>query len=396
MAVPSKRLVEDLRGLTQLAITATTNTTDLVENMHHTIVLAHLPVGESRASRTEGITGLVYDSVRGVTKFVGSTLDVAMKVMVPFLADHQPESKMRDSFLSVINGVYGDRLSESGNSLALEMALFCNNEQLNCSRLNSTTIDALQRAGEAFPTKLMVFVHGLCMGRHGWEKDDINLSSDMAASLDFVPLYVNYNTGESIASNGAALAAQLQALVDGWPAPVTDLKIIGHSMGGLVVRSACHYGEKSSQSWLGVTKTLASIGTPHHGAPLEKGGKILDDMLALSPYALPFTRLSKIRSTGIENLRHGSVSDGDREFVQIPHSIEYFAIAGVLNKQANALAENTLGDGLVPLDSALGQSKDENRVLAIGDQNKRVLYDMGHNEMLCHPDVFAQLQKWLE
>jgi hypothetical protein len=59
------------------------------------------------------------------------------------------------------------------------------------------------------------------------------------------------------------------------------------------------------------------------------------------------------------------------------------------------LAERLVGDGLVPLDSALGRHSDSARTLALSKERQWVGYGMGHLELLSRPEVYAQLSKWL-
>jgi hypothetical protein len=117
--------------------------------------------------------------------------------------------------------------------------------------------------------------------------------------------------------------------------------------------------------------------------------------MQLSPYAIPFTRLTKIRSQGIENLRHGEIIAPGDKFVPLPIGVEYFALAATLNKQEKFTTEKFLGDGLVTPDSAFGQGKDSTCTLLIPDQNKWLGYELGHNEMLTNAGVFEQLGTWL-
>ena len=100
-------------------------------------------------------------------------------------------------------------------------------------------------------------------------------------------------------ATGRELAEQLEQLVNEWPQPIDDIVLLGHSMGGLIARSACHYGLIEKRDWLGRVSTLITLGTPHHGAPLERIGNKVDHLLAISPYSVPFTRLGKLRSAGI-------------------------------------------------------------------------------------------------
>ena len=385
MDKPKKQTIAYLKGLTKLVIQATKGTTDLVETMHSTIERAHLPLGESRAATTSGITGLVYKSIRGGTQLVGTSLDYAMQTVIPLLNDELVPSRKKDVFLSIINGVYGDRLLLTENELALGMQFFHQNQAID-SQLSSNL--------KSPSTKIMLFIHGLCMSHHCWESGGENLSSKMAETLGYTPVYLDYNTGRCIADNGLELAIQLEKLVDIWPVNVSNITIVGHSMGGLVARSASYYGEKNNCRWLHINKTLVSIGTPHAGAPLEKVASALENLMQLSPYAIPFVRLTKIRSQGIENLRYGEITTSDK-FVPLPIDVEYFALAATLNKQQKFTTEKFIGDGLVTPDSAFGQGQDSSSTLLIPAENKRLIYELGHNEMLTDAGVFKQLETWL-
>jgi len=184
--------------------------------------------------------------------------------------------------------------------------------------------------------------------------------------------------------------------VKSWPQPITEIAIIGHSMGGLVARSACHHGRLADLDWMRHLNKLVFIGTPHHGAPLERGGNWLDYALDLSPYAAPFTRIGKKRSAGITGLRHGSVTEEQMEFVPLPADVECYAMAATLAKKRTRLSERLTGDGLVPLHSALGKSKSPARDLLIPENRQWVANETGHNELLGHAGVYTQLREWFE
>ncbi len=157
--------------------------------------------------------------------------------------------------------------------------------------------------------KVLLFVHGLCLNDGHWTRDGINHGEALAIELGYTPLYLRYNTGLPIAANGRELAAMLETLLHDWPCPVSELAIVGHSMGGLVARSACHHGGQAGHDWMAYLNQLVFIGTPHQGAPLERGGNWLDYAMDLSPYTTPFTRFARKRSAGITDLRHGNITD---------------------------------------------------------------------------------------
>lgn len=253
------------------------------------------------------------------------------------------------------------------------------------------------RHGEAMPanSKLLVLVHGLCMNDRHWNRDGHDHGAALAEELGYLPLYLRYNSGLPISSNGQAFAELLETLISNWTLPLEELAIMGHSMGGLVARSACHHGRVAGHAWLKRLGKLVFLGTPHHGAPLERGGHGLEIVMGLSPYSTPLKRLSGARSAGITDLRRGTVSVGQHD-VPLPSGVKCFALAAVRAAERSTLSERLVGDGLVPLDSALGQHRDTARKLAIPANHQWVRYRMGHCDLLSSPDAYAQIRGWLQ
>jgi pimeloyl-ACP methyl ester carboxylesterase len=294
----------------------------------------------------------------------------------------------RDAWVSAINGVYGDHLERTGNPLAIEMSCRHDDARVDPQRPAETLADATGR--------LLVIVHGLCLNERHWTRDGDNRIEAVAVDHGYTPLYLRYNSGRSIATNGRQFADLLETLLCHWPQTVQEVAIVGHSMGGLVARSAVHHGSAARHEWRRSLRRLVFIGTPHHGAPLERGGHRLDYVMELSPYVAPFTRLGKSRSAGITGLRYGSITADEQEFVPLPQHVECYALAATLGKRCGRVAERLVGDGLVPLDSALGRHKDAARTLALPEDRQWVGYEMGHLELLGRPEVYAQLRKWLK
>ncbi len=392
MGIINRGHLSDLRGVTRLAVDATLGITDLVEKLHHTIQLAHSPVGASRASNTGGLTGFVYRSIRGTTRLLGRGIDAGIAPLTELLPE-AASNVSRDALVSAVNGVYGDHLAQTGNPLAIEMSLRYQGQSLGIEQ--PAAVPSI--IGNAASTgKVMLFIHGLCLNDGHWTRDGCNRAEALATDLGYTPLYLRYNTGLPIANNGRDLSGILENILRDWPVPVKDLTIVGHSMGGLVARSACHHGNMSGHDWLQFLRSLVSIGTPHLGAPLERGSNWLDAAMELSPYLAPFTGIAKTRSAGINDLQHGSITVADQDFVALPLGVEYYAMAAILGKKRSRLAERLVGDGLVPLDSALGKSKDPGRTLAIPDNRQWVGFETGHLELLGCPGVYTQLRDWLE
>ncbi len=394
-----------LRGAAKLATEATTGLTDLVEAVHSRI--ASVPGLPGPADgRTRGITGLVYKTIRGVTRAVGGSVDTLLGALAPMLATRpgaEPglPSPEREAVLAALNGVLGDHLAKTANPLAIRMALRSGGRALPLQREALAT--ALPQAGD----KLLVLIHGLCMNDLQWRRGGHDHGEALAASLGFTCVYLHYNTGLHVSTNGRALAGQLEQLLDQWPHPLARFAIVAHSMGGLLARSALHYGRAAGHHWPDRLDDLACLGTPHHGAPLERAGQGVDMLLSATPYAGPFGRLAKLRSAGITDLRHGNLIDEDwvggdrfdsatdrRKAVPLPAGPRCHAIAGTIAQQGD-LKDKLLGDGLVPVASALGKHRLARRTLKFLPEDQRIFEQTNHMQLLSSPAVGEQLRDWL-
>jgi pimeloyl-ACP methyl ester carboxylesterase len=390
--------IDDLRGASRLAIDATRGVTGLVEAMHTTIASGPAIFGRPLAASAQLANRLVYNSIRGVTQLVGSSLDLVLASLAPLLGRTTPGPD-REAMLAVVNGLIGDHLSESGNPLALAMQLRHRGEPL------ALAPHALCRALPHASSKLLVLIHGLCMTDRQWTRRGHDHGAALARDLGYTPIYALYNTGLHISINGRALAAQLEELAAGWPVPLDEIVVIGHSMGGLVASSACYAGDDAGHGWRSRLRSLITLGSPHHGAPLERGGHGIDRALGISPYVAPFRRLGRIRSAGITDLRFGNVLDehwrghdrfahrGDpRRSLALPAGVACYAIAGTL---ANAAAERLPGDGLVPVASALGVHPDPALTLGFPEAHCRIALGTAHRDLLAAPSVHDTLRTWL-
>ena len=398
-----------LRGAARLATEATTGLTDLVEAVHSRI--ASVPGLPGPADgRTRGITGLVYKTIRGVTRAVGGSVDTLLGVLSPMLAPRPGDepaglpSPEREALLAALNGVLGDHLARTANPLAIRMALRHAGRALPLQR--EALAAALPEAGG----RPLVLIHGLCMNDLQWRRSNgHDHGAALAAALGFTPVYLHYDSGLHVSTNGRALAGQLEQLLAQWPHPIERFAIVGHSMGGLVARSALHYGRAAGHHWPDRLDDLACLGTPHHGAPLERAGQGVDMLLSATPYAGPFGRLAKLRSAGITDLRHGNLIDEDwtggdrfegatdrRMAVPLPAGPRCYAIAGTMGAQAGDLKDKVLGDGLVPVASALGKHRLARRTLKFLPEHQRVFEQVNHLQLLSSGDVFEQLRAWLK
>ncbi|MCV4600863.1 GPI inositol-deacylase, partial [Escherichia coli] len=83
--------------------------------------------------------------------------------------------------------------------------------------------------------------HGLMETEHAWRLGGRpTYGARLVDDIGATEVQIRYNTGRHISDNGATLARLLSEMVLLWPVPVTRISLVGHSMGGLVIRSACH------------------------------------------------------------------------------------------------------------------------------------------------------------
>lgn len=391
-----------LRGAVRLAADATTGLTELVEAMHERV--ARLPgVSSSKpGGRTDGITGLVYKSIRAATQLVGGSVDALLGFITRALESDHDLASDREVIVAALNGVLGDHLAATGNPLATPMTMRSNGRALNADR--AALGDCLPDAS----AHVVVMIHGLCMNDLQWSRQGHDHGQALLRDLGLTPVYLRYNSGLHVSSNGRALAQQLENLVEQWPKSIKRLVVVGHSMGGLLARSALHYGAEAGHRWPSRLTDLVFLGTPHHGAPLERAGNWVHALLAATPYAAPFSRLGKIRSAGITDLRHGNLLDGDwtgrdrfahhsddRQHVPLPGGVRCYALAASIGQQSSDLKEKILGDGFVPLDSALGRHRDPARCLVFRSDRQWTGFGLNHLDLLNDQKVYAQLLRWL-
>jgi len=391
----------DIRGIAQLATQATTGVTRIVEGVHHSVLNTKgIPGGKVIHS----ISGVVYKSVHAATFAVGKGVDVVLSKLQPLLEsaeDAEPGTPRREAVLAALNGAMGDRLLATNNPFATQMSLRYLGHPLN--RDNPMP---------AATGKVLLLIHGLCRNDLQWRTQQEDAVHDhgeaLATALGYTPVYLRYNSGLHTSINGRELSAQLEQLVEYWPVEIEELTIVAHSMGGLLTRSAAHYAVQDDLQWPDHLKNIVFLGTPHHGAPLEQAGNWLDVIIGSTPYSAPFTRLVQLRSAGITDLRHGHVLDEDwqdqdrfkrkpdsREAVPLPADVACYTVAATTAARRGLLADRLIGDGLVPLRSALGQHDNAQQYLAFEKDSQWIIYHTNHIELLSSQAVSRQMIGWL-
>ncbi len=281
-------------------------------------------------------------------------------------------------FHSALNGVLGDTLAAHGNPLHQGMSL--RNEF-------GAEIPADEWRKEA-RRGLVVFVHGLCLSEQEWQNHEHANFVRELREFGYGVAWLRYNSGRAIHENGADLSLLLEEANPG----KLPLTLIGHSMGGLVMRAASHHAENYGMQWQQQLRHAAYLGTPHQGAPLERLGEGANRLLGLTPYTKPFMQIGGLRSQGIQDLRHGRIAALEHP-VQLSAGARHLLIAGHLGNERKM---DLLGDGLVPVRSALGQHLEPEKALQGADITRREFPALGHMALLKDERVYAALMEWMK
>ena len=372
-------------AIAQMGVGLGADIVDVVERMHGSISNKPLPWAADADDRTRGITSFVYKTIKG--SFDASHL--GLRKLAETLADPDDSNPTWLQVRAAINGVCGDALAMRGNPLVQPMAF----------------VDAEPMVEE--PDTLLLFIHGLCMHEAGWF-DGVHQAQAkvLAERLNARVAYLRYNSGLHISENGE----QLAKLLDSYAANEKRIVIIGHSMGGLLTRSACYYGGKQSAGWLNKLSHVVTLGTPHDGAPAERLGSWANSLLTYSPYTKPLARLGQIRSKGKQDLRHGCLRHDDwqalnneeqatdiREPVPLLDKTEYLLVAGT---RSEAVGDNPYAckhDLLVTVRSAWAANENRPEMVLQGDNVNRVLLTAtDHMHLLWSCEVYDEIHAWLD
>jgi pimeloyl-ACP methyl ester carboxylesterase len=374
------------------------------------IPLTRLPATATRVLH-DAIAGSVYGTLRGVTHAAGIAAGAAL---VP-LGDGRrggapPSHAMLELAIGALHGAVGDRLEARRNGLRTEMEL------RHAGRRLDPETQAIERACPGASPKLAIFVHGLACNESVWRfyaeeqfgDPEANYGSLLARDLGYSPLHLRYNSGLHISENGERLDALLANLLRAWPVPVQEIALVGHSMGGLVVRSACHAGRRRDAGWVDAVRHVVCLGTPHLGAPLEKLGNLAGWALGALDVTRPLARLVNGRSAGIKDLRFGYLVEEDwhgrdpdallednRHDIPFLDSATHYFVAATLTRSRQHPVARLLGDSLVRLPSASGRGAPIARRVPFRDEHGHHVGAVSHMRLLNHPAVYAQLRAWL-
>lgn len=308
-----------------------------------------------------------------------------------------------DSLDSALNAVLGDYLEQRGNPLSIEMEFYDRGQPL------ATSSEALGAAHPRATPRVVALVHGMAQTEACWSfplDPSRSYGTLLRDGFGLTPFYLRYNTGRHVSANGRDLALLLERLLEAYPVPLEEINLLGHSLGGLVIRSACHYAEQLSLKWLARTRRAFYLGTPHLGSPLEKAGHWLSLLLgAIDDPVVQLTgTLGNLRSAGVKDLRHGSLLEEDWQgrdldsfdlsrprTLPLHAGMQHYLAAGALSGSERALLTRLFGDALVRVPSATAPGRSAR--LPAGHF---ALFPGVNHMMLAHSaEVYAALERWL-
>jgi pimeloyl-ACP methyl ester carboxylesterase len=358
----------------------------------------------------DAIAGLAYDSTGALGRALMRAAGQGAAVASPEDAESMERTLAGRVVKGALSGMWGDRLSEERNPFAVDMAVRVRGRDVPLTPADLAS--AFPQAGE----RIAVFLHGLCETEDAWrlaargarvpgEPRPPTYGERLQAEYGYTPVYVRYNSGLHISENGRRFSALLDELVAAWPVDVVGIALIGHSMGGLVGRSACHYGCEAG--WCEKVTDVFTLGTPHLGAPLEQAAHAAACALSRLPETRPVARVINARSVGIKDLGRGYLTDecwegqdpeayfrhAAREIPFLPHANHYFVSASLARDHDHRIGRH-IGDLLVLHASAWGMPGRGER-LRFPVDHYRHYGGATHFDLLGHPAIADQIVKWL-
>jgi pimeloyl-ACP methyl ester carboxylesterase len=429
--------MQRLRGLVDLVFDVVEETTDLVQRTHDAAVdrsvrrFAPIEPAKSAARAVTAVQGAiasgVFETIRTLNGVARFAVDAVARVAESALEATSDADQLDlatpvestaagtrswtvDYLQATLNGFYGDYLNRRKNRLDLGMTF------RHDGRRVPTTLEAFSAALATPSNRVCVFLHGLSTtewlwslsSEHHYGEPGVTFGTRLEADLGFTPLYLRYNTGRHISENGRSLAKLLNEMLAAYPVPIEEIALVGHSMGGLVARSAAHYAGEHDEPWIERLRHIACIGSPHLGAPLEKAVNLLSGVLRRVDAAgaqVP-AELLDARSAGIKDLRYGYILDEEwagqdpdqvfadaRRNVPLLDGVGYYFVAATITRDPAHPLGQLLGDLLVRLPSASGAAPEPPRRIPF--RSGAVFSGMNHIHLANHPVVYEALREQL-
>ena len=386
---------EEINALGGIAGDALAETVRVVEDVHRAVsdrVDAALPApAKPIHAIVRASTTATYATVRAAHRWIprGAAAVTAARTPAesPSLLEHPRAAKA----VASVNGIWGaavtDRLSATTT-----LGLFRDGSPL--------PIDEVSTLADARPN-LVLFLHGLAETEADWNRQPRDVPERrvpypelLESDFDVTALALRYSTGHAVGANGDELAVLLEMVSAAWPVPLSSITLIGHSMGGLVARSAAHHGQEAGHRWVERLRLIITLGTPHLGAPLSKAVDHAERALNTFPESAPLGRILAPRSAGVRDLSDGRILVGDAAALDPPPvpGVVHCSLGSTLTQDPNHPVAMLIGDGLVTLPSASGRG----RTRKLNFHEDRHLGGMHHLAMLNEPAVYELVRGWTE
>lgn len=395
----------EVRALSALAFDELHSFPGAIRDMHLGIAQRAFrgvgPAGTPVKLIHDALSSRAYGAIGAGASMLGKATDAAMERRGIGEQTSLSTTQKGSFMIAAISGFIGDRLERDDSGLHQPTSVRMHGERIGLDE--SSLRDAFPKA----TGRLAVFIHGLTADEFCWSWGAADAyGSRLASDLDCTAVHLRYNSGLHISENGRTVAALLEELVEAWPVEVEQIALVGHSMGGLVARSACHQADEHDQGWVERVRHVVSLGTPHLGAPLEQGAHRAAAALAKLPETRMLSNFLRRRSAGIRDLRHGSLVDEDwrgrdpealravacQEVPLLPGATHCFVSATVTRNPQHPLGR-LLGDILVLVPSATGKTK--TRRIPFREEHGHHVGGTHHIALLNHPEVYERLRGWL-
>jgi pimeloyl-ACP methyl ester carboxylesterase len=403
-------IAEEMRATVRLGGHVFAGITSRVEGVHRAVAGrafgATGPTGYPARTVHDHVAGAVYKGLRIGGLTVGA---VGGEVLGRVLRSSAPagSTPLANQVLAALNGFAGHRLEGDLGALAIPMAVRVAGRDVELSPLE---------VAAAFPdttSKLAVFVHGLAETEDLWrpkatDEAKVDYGSVLKTELGYTPLYLRYNTGRHVSENGRSLGCLLSDLVTAWPVPPDEVLLVGHSMGGLVIRSACHYGAGEAQPWVPLVRHIVYLGTPHLGAPLARAAALAGWTLCRLPETRPFAPLVNGSSDGVRDLRFGYLLDEDwsgcnpdhcrrdhRHEVPLLESANHYVVSATITSDPKSPFGAVVGDLLVQPASAHGRRRRRQHI-PFPVEHGRSLGGLTHFHLVSQAAVWREIYPLLQ
>lgn len=400
---------DEMRDAGSLTGSALDELADVVRDMHRAVAgrlfgLAGKPAEPIKALH-DGIAALAYSGTKLGVRYLPPAVGLVAGAFQDPTAGSAHDDPRGRFVLGAISGFWGDRLAQNQAAIAPQMRM-----RLGSGPLRRVPANVAHDADETVTGRLVVFAHGLCetdlcwsyAAERRWGDRRATYGSKLSADDGWTPLYLNFNTGFRISANGRELADQLEALVAAWPVPVTEIAIVGHSLGGLVARSAAHHAGDLDYEWARLLRHIVGLGTPHLGAPLERAANWGAHRLARLPETRPLAGWLNRRSVGIKDLRHGAVVEADWLDFDPDDPTDNCTPATLIPGVAYSMVSATLSretEGLFAIDLLVqhGSAHGIGKIRSIPFEVDRAHHIGGkhHFDLLADPTVYDKVREWL-